>query len=517
MNLRRGFLLAFAGTLAVKAFLAWVVPLSGDEAYYYVYGIHPAMGYKDHPPMVGWMLHLVLYLGRSELLLRLPAILFSSLAGLAIYLLLARFDEEKACVIAVLYLLSPLNLFNVLVTTDTPLYLFVLRSGVSLFLALDGDRPWQYALSGAFLGCAFLSKYLAALLGIAYVVYAILSRKEAGRRKGFALLFLSALPFAIVNLAWNYDHCWDNIVFNVVNRNRDIAFTPKGILWNILAQAYLATPPILYALYTSRKGMAGRVKAHELSLFAFLFLVPLACFTVLSTVRMIGLHWSISFYPFLYLALFPALGDRSGRRLLTPMATFSAAHLALLAVLLLVPIRSWQGQNFYRDIVFMFRAKDIAAQLQRFGPQFRFATMSYAQSATLEYHSGKEFCVFGVGSHNGRQDDIITDFRTLDGRDLLVFRLAGDPLPACAPYFRSVTPGSVVAAGETFRVAVCRGFDYDKYRDKVLKEIADSYFHNPSFLPHGKCYFRERYFDSSGTGGPNGRAELGLTPAKGLE
>ncbi len=45
MNPRRGFLLAFAGTLLVKAVLAWVVPLSGDEAYYYVYGMHPAMGY----------------------------------------------------------------------------------------------------------------------------------------------------------------------------------------------------------------------------------------------------------------------------------------------------------------------------------------------------------------------------------------------------------------------------------------------------------------------------------------
>ncbi len=504
MTPRRGFLLAFAGTLLVKAVLAWVVPLSGDEAYYYVYGMHPAAGYKDHPPMVGWILHLVLYLGKSEVLLRLPAILFSSLAGAAIYLLLARFDEEKAGLISVLYLLSPLNLFNVLVTTDTPLYLFTFLSGASLFLALDGDRPGYYALSGAFLGCAFLSKYFAVLLGIAYLVYAIVSWKEAGRRKGFALLFLSVLPFAAVNVAWNYGHCWDNIVFNVVNRNRDVQFTPMGIVWNILTQAYLATPPVLYALYNAREGMAVRMKAHRLSLFAFLFLVPLAVFTVLSTVRTIGLHWSLSFYPFLYLALFPALGDRNGRKLLTPMAAFSGVHLVLIVALLLVPIRFWQGQRFYRDIVFMFRGNEIAAQLQRFGPRFHLATMSYAQSATLEYYTGREFSVFGVGSHNGRQDDLITDFRTLDGRDLLVFLLEGDPVPVCAPYFRSVEPGSVVAAGETFRVAVCRGFAYEKYRDKVLKQIVDQFFCNPSFLPHGACYFRERYFGPSGTARRNG-------------
>ena len=45
--------LLVALTLAFRAWLAAVFPITGDEAYFTVWGLLPAPGYYDHPPMVG--------------------------------------------------------------------------------------------------------------------------------------------------------------------------------------------------------------------------------------------------------------------------------------------------------------------------------------------------------------------------------------------------------------------------------------------------------------------------------
>lgn len=64
--------------LALVVFRLWfsvVLPMTGDEAYFVLWGEHPAGGYYDHPPMVGWWLTGLLAVGRAEWLLRLPVLL----------------------------------------------------------------------------------------------------------------------------------------------------------------------------------------------------------------------------------------------------------------------------------------------------------------------------------------------------------------------------------------------------------------------------------------------------------
>ena len=48
------FLLAV--TTALRLVYALKFPLTGDEAYFWEWARHPAMGYYDHPPMAGWIL-----------------------------------------------------------------------------------------------------------------------------------------------------------------------------------------------------------------------------------------------------------------------------------------------------------------------------------------------------------------------------------------------------------------------------------------------------------------------------
>ncbi|MBV5276854.1 glycosyltransferase family 39 protein, partial [bacterium] len=92
--------------------------------------------------------------------------------------------------------------------------------------ALRSASLLGYAAAGALLGLAFLGKYFAALLGIAYFAHLLFTRREIGdkgnrggqrRWAGFAVLLAAALPAPLYNLWWNSEHCWVNILFNFVN------------------------------------------------------------------------------------------------------------------------------------------------------------------------------------------------------------------------------------------------------------------------------------------------------------
>ena len=60
---RRLFWWAFGLTLLLKVFLAAVFPFTGDEAFFYQWGAHPAWHYSDHPPLVGWLIALLRAIG----------------------------------------------------------------------------------------------------------------------------------------------------------------------------------------------------------------------------------------------------------------------------------------------------------------------------------------------------------------------------------------------------------------------------------------------------------------------
>ena len=499
VNLKPSLKLALLATLAIKFALAWILPMSGDEAYFIVWARHPDLGFYDHPPMVGWLLQLLLYFGSSEVLLRLPAILLSTLIGVGIYQLLKPHDETKAALVAILFLVSPLNILNVLVTTDTPLILFVFLSAAALFKALQRNSlPW-YALSGALLGMAFLSKYFAVLLGLGYLGYFIFSDKSAQKSKGLGLLLLAALPFALLNLYWNYTHCWDNILFNLYSRNEGEQFSFGKVAIFIGTQIYLLTPPLIYYLYKRCAESRQKIKRDHFRLFAWLFLLPMAAFALLSLKKTIGLHWVLAFYPFLYLLLPLCLSREELLKAIRFMLWFSAAHLAAIAVIAALPMETWKQNKLYDGIVFMFNNDEIVAQVRPYERQgFLLASDGYTSAAIISYHYGKNFFVFGEGSRYARQDDIITDFRQFDGRDMLIVRKSAPDLAQYAPYFRRTEIRQFDLRGVTFYFVLGYGFDYGNYKRLVLLPIKDKYYSIPAYLPHAPCYFCEKYFPAEG-------------------
>lgn len=495
MNLITTFKFALIATLAIKFMLAYIIPMSGDEAYFVLWANHPDLGYYDHPPMVGWFLHLMLYLGSSEVVLRLPSILTSTLIGIGIYRLIKPMDEARAALIATLFLISPLNILNVLVTTDTPLILFAFLSVASLFKALQQNKPGWYALSGVFFGLAFLSKYFAVLLGLSYLLYLAFSVKSRHKTLGFILLFLASFPFALINIYWNYTHCWDNILFNLYTRNEGAQFSLGKVAMFLGVQIYLMTPPLIYFLFRKRAEIRLQIKGAQFQLFLFVFLLPLAVFTLLSFKKVVGLHWVLAFYPALYMLLYWLLERAELVKMLKFMAWFSALHLAAILVIASLPMETWKNNKLYGGMVFMFEPEKIVEQIRPYEQQqFLLATDGYSPSATISYHYGKEFFVFGEGGLHARQDDMLTDFREFKGRNILILTKSEPAMQEYTPYFSRVETKSFSLRGATFYTVLGYDFNYDLYKEGVLRQIKNKYYKIPAYLPHAPCYFCDRYF-----------------------
>ena len=495
MSLTQAFKYTLFATLAIKLMLAWLIPLSGDEAYFVLWANHLDYGYYDHPPMVGWFLHLMLFLGSSEVILRLPSILTSILIGVGIYRLLKPLDENRGALVAMLFLVSPINILNVLVTTDTPLILFAFFSMAALFKALQKNKPGWYPLSGVFFGLAFLSKYFAVLLGLSYLVYFLFSAKSRSKTGGFALLYLASMPFALININWNYTHCWDNILFNLYTRNENAHFSFGTIAAFFAVQLYLITPPLLWYLYKHRAEFWQKISREQFQVFLFIFVVPLAIFTLLSFKKMVGLHWVLAFYPALYMLIYPLLSQAELVKLLKFMLAFSAVHLLAIAIIAMLPMESWKHNKLYGGIVFMFEPAKIAEVIRPYEQQdFLLATDGYSPSATISYHYGKEFFVFGEGGLHARQDDMLTDFRQFQGRNILILTKSVPNMQDYTPYFKHVEIKIFTLRDANFYLLLGYDFNYQQYREGVLRPVKDKYYKIPSWLPHAPCYFCDKYF-----------------------
>ena len=481
---RQWFAIALGATLAFRFWLAAALPITGDEAYFILWGRTPDIGFYDHPPMVGWLLAPLLRVSEAPWLLRLPALLLPLLVALLVRHALAAWfgrDADTADLAAIAVLLVPLNVWNVFITTDTPLVLF----SVASLLAFARGR---FLLAGVLLGLAFLSKYFAVLLGMSYLVWALAAR----RPRAFALVFAGALPFALLNLYWNWQACWCNVMFNAVNRHGDAgpSFTTPALYAASLA--YLAAPLLWFAWRGRGKLRAALARPGEGALLAA-WLVPLLVFALLSPVRRIGLHWLLSFVPAIILTVALALERRAlvitGRW----FAGFAVLHALVLAALLSMPLETWKSTRLYQNLVML---ADPAAVLLPLAAQLDGATLayeSYSMAAVLAFHTKRIVPVFGPGSSHARHDDILTDWRRYQGRDLVILGRDEPQLQNYRPYFQAVETRRIEARGATYHAVLGRGFDYPAYREGVLKPVRERWYRIPRTLPVGRCYYFERY------------------------
>ncbi len=485
---------AVAGlSLALRLFISATFPITGDEAFFYWWGVYPDWGYYDHPPMVGWFIAAMLHLlGDTTWSIRLPVVLLPLAQGLVLWWAVSAWDRERAPWAALLFWLAPLNWINTLITTDTPLMWWSMLSMACLIHAevrprLDG-RAWAlYGLSGVFIGCAFLSKYFSVVLGLSYLVYFALMRRE--RWAGLLVLVLAALPGPAINLGWNLGHGWSNIMFNVYNRNQGEVFGWHKPGLYLLTWVYLLTPGVLWLGLQYRAAWRPMLSRHRL--LACLTLVPLAFFALLSMKKVIGLHWVLSFYPVMFAAVALALPREALTRAGRYLAVFLGLHLVVLAAMYTRDLSDWTRAKIYPEIVRSYRTEALLAQVNK--PDTVLMATAYTPAA-IYGHTLKQYVpVFGLGKFHARQDDLLVDFSRHDGKTIRIISFSRPELADYTSYFDHVALLEMEQTGARFYVIDGTGFRFEAYRQQVLGEIFRRYYNIPTWLPMTGCPFCERY------------------------
>lgn len=496
IDVKKNFIATFFVTCIFKIYLATTLPITGDEALFFVWAKDLTWGYYDHPPMIAWMLWPLTQLSHSLLVLRLPAIFLNHLVALGLIHLIHKYDptsKEKAYEIGLIYLLLPISLLSVFITNDISLTLF---SCLSMYYFLQGELFKKenipeskkifinYALSGLFLGCAFLSKYLVVVLAATYLLILLKNK----RYLPLLTLIVFALPFGIVNLVWNLNHCWQNIVFNTVNRADDFVKPWVGFSEYILSLIYVFTPLFCFYLWSKRREF---LKFGTLSILAS---CPILLFALLSLKQIIGLHWLPPMIPPLMILAGLIFSSEKIVKIRQWVSYILLAHLAVLALLIYLPMSTWEGRNFYDKLSLLKDSKKVALIVQKnMNPDVTLMTMGYSTAANFAYQLDARVPVFGVGGKFARHDDLNFDFRKLDGKNIRIFD--NDPINPddYKQFFNQVELVPFTFNKVNYWYMDGTGFKYAEYREQVLKKVAQKYYAIPKYLPKCQCDFFTKY------------------------
>jgi len=480
-------------TLILKLFLSYFFPLTGDEAYFITTSKNFDFGYYEHPPMIWWLLYFFSFFGRYTFhffYYRLFSIFTTTLIGISIFNLVKDFDNGKAYLISSLFLLSPLHIFNFFITNDIPLMLFTFLSAFYFYFGIKNEKRIYFFISGIFAGLSFLSKYFSCLYFLVLLIY-IIYKKEKKLLRNFVIFIISAFPFIFINLYWNYTHCWINFLFNLIYRKKMEFFKIKNIILFFLSILFLITPYFFKILVESKFFLKKKFK-NFIDFFYLIFLIPLSFFFLLSFLRRVGLHWYISFLPFLFILL-----EETNKEEILKSIKFAIIFDLLIfffvSSILLLPVEKFKNHKKYPQILMFLKPEILASYLKGFKDNYIFATRGYTESAIMSYYTKIDFIVFGSLSSSGRQYDISFDFRKIDGKDILIFSLEDIEKEKFSDFFERIDKEKIKIYDGDFYLLFCKKFNYKNYREKVLKKTYGKFYKIPDFLPAKGNFFKEKY------------------------
>lgn len=277
-----------------------------DEAYYWMWGQHPALSYYDHPPLNAWLQGLAgSVFGWNRLGLRIVVVL--ALAGDILMLcLLARklapeHWRQHFWLTLVLFLATPI--FFAVTAVALPDHLLVLGVltafyfFVSFFVGWRDEPGVSYRdlyLGALCLGLAALAKYNAVFLGVAVGLYILLSprfRPLLGKPQLYSAAAISVALQAPV-LLWNLQEGWASFGFILGGRHAGLSASSVGVIGWLMGVGLFLSPILLIPIgsFLLRPGSEAGKLGRTAFLVSTLAIFGISFFT--STL----FHWNLVAY-----------------------------------------------------------------------------------------------------------------------------------------------------------------------------------------------------------------------------
>ena len=478
----------FSIFLIIKIILIFKLPLLDDEAYFITWGQSLEGGYYDHPPLIGWITWLLSFVSKSQEFQRFFPLLTIGLLSYLMYRLYRAFDFKKAIGLGLLFFVSLSSVIHVPILNDTAMLLF---GGISLYFFIKDfqkESNLNVALCCLFMSIAFMAKYFAAFLGLVYLIaYIIKKRRRILIYLFFTILFVT--PALVAQGFWNFNTCWNNIMFNVVNRHS--GQNSIEILNYIATVFAMLNPVILWQAVKKRKLITESEKAARLHWF-----IALAIFGAISMTTLVGAHWLLVFLIAPYLTLF-SLEMKTLKRLVR----FSAGYSLMVAFIVLAFLhnaeefafkRNQKDNKTYSYYQHFFKPEKICEIVALNVPKdYVFMTDGYSPSSIFTVVCGYDVPVIFHKGVYGRQYDFKIDFTKYAGKNIAIYTDNHDG-KKYHKYFEKVRPMRSELGRGDVKVLLGENFNYELYKKDIIDELKKKYYTLPDYLPYGKCYFDDR-------------------------
>lgn len=381
----------------MRAVVAYTLPLTGDEAYYWEWSRRLAFGYIDHPPAVAWAIAAFAHFGTGPGPVRLSFLLCGVVAALALAgcaTTLTGGDRRAGVVAALALTLTPLAsaAFGT-ISPDGPYLMFWCLSLYFAARAFGGTKRLDWVLLGVALGGVLLSRIFGFALLFGLIAFALAPSRRYAWRSGFALTlgiaFLVYAPF----LAWNAAHQWTTFTFALIHRHEGESGGIHTLLTLYAAQAVAYSPGIFVA------ALLLAVKPRD-ALLAWTALPLLGVLTVLALFRNVEMYWTWGAFASLCAVLGIAYAQltRLEKIAWTASTAIPAAFLsALLFLVTLMPAASYQLVHRYTAVKLhdagpfeIFAFAPLAVDLKRIAREKNaiVATDGYGLSSVLDFNAG---------------------------------------------------------------------------------------------------------------------------------
>ncbi len=285
----------FVVSLLLKILIGTLLPLSPDEAYYWMWSHHPQLSYFDHPPFIAWIMALGQPVEGWMSAVRIPGILLGHLTfGLWLMILKPRVSSQALGIFALLYVLSPLTgPGSIILTPDLPLMFFWSLS-FYIFLRWLETPTFRYAsILGLALGLGFISKYNMVVFFILALI-TVIAKKLPPRiwAKQIPVMLLAFLFASLPLWLWNLNNGFLSFTFQLNHGLGEKIFKPEWPLMYILGQLLILTPFGAWAI------VKKPFRREDLVYWIFA-LGPLAFFMLTSFKGRVEANWPAVAYPML--------------------------------------------------------------------------------------------------------------------------------------------------------------------------------------------------------------------------
>jgi len=289
-----------------------------DEAYYWMWGQHPALSYFDHPPLNAWLLGLSgAAFGWTVFALRLPVALSFAADIWALWLLSRRIGGPEAgghfWLTLLLFLTMPV--FWVVTGYSLPDHvlltalLFSLYFFHGFFAARAGGArgATRDLLAGALcLGLAGLAKYNAAFLGLGVGLFVLAYDRALLRDMRLWLAALLALGLQAPVAVWNLTEGFASWQFILAGRHKGLSASLDGVVGFAFAILIVISPFLFWPI---GKFALSRRTAPGMGFARTAFWTSSVVITALAFVTATLFHWNLVAYaallPFLALYMRP--------------------------------------------------------------------------------------------------------------------------------------------------------------------------------------------------------------------